>query len=74
MFQFFNDIQKVSRFSLSAGFSENLDGRFQSAVSIKSGSGAHSQDSIYTFAGLFDTAQEAMDHALREGMQLVPRR
>ncbi len=71
MFQFFNDIHKISRFSLSAGFSENLDGRFQSAVSIKSGTGAHSQDSIYTFTKLFDTAQEALDHALREGGQMV---
>ena len=71
MFQFFNDIQKVSRYSLSTGVRQEHNGQFRSAVSIKSGAGAHSHDSVYTFTRLFNTAQEALDHALHEGQQLA---
>ncbi len=71
MFQFFNDIRRISRFTLSPGISENTEGKYRSAVSIKSGIGELSQDTIYTFAMLFETAQEAVDHAVREGMQII---
>ena len=71
MFQFINDIQQISRYSLSTGVRQEHNGLFRSAVSIKSGAGAHSHDSVYTFTRLFNTAQEALDHALHEGMQLA---
>ncbi|MCS4292815.1 hypothetical protein M2375_001021 [Comamonas sp. BIGb0152] len=40
-------------------------------MSLKSGQGALAQDTIYTFSTLFETAQEAVDHATHEGMSLA---
>ncbi|GAB2731102.1 hypothetical protein [Comamonas sediminis] len=71
MFQFFKDTNKISRYFISPGVSEQPDGKFQSAVSLKSGQGSVTQDTVYTFSKLFETAQEAVDHAKHDGMQLA---
>lgn len=71
MFQFFKDTNKISRYFISPGVSLQPDGKFLSAVSLKSGHGSVAQDTVYTFAKLFETAEEAVDHARHEGMQLA---
>ncbi|MGE8491947.1 MULTISPECIES: hypothetical protein [Comamonas] len=71
MFHFFKDTNKISRYFISPGVCEQPDGKFQSAVSLKSGQGSVAQDTVYTFSKLFETAQEAVDHAKQEGMQLA---
>ena len=71
MFQFIKETNKISRFLISPGVSQQSDGTFKSAVSLKSGQGSLAQDTIYTFTKLFATAQEAVDHARNEGMHLA---
>lgn len=71
MFQFFKNAPKISRYFVSPGVCQQADGKFRSAVSLKSGQGALAQDTIYTFSTLFETAQEAVDHATHEGMSLA---
>lgn len=71
MFQFFKDTNKISRYFVSPGVCEHPDGKFQSAVSLKSGQGSVTQDTVYTFSKMFESAQEAVEHARFEGMQLA---
>ena len=71
MFQFIKETNKISRFFVSPGVSQQPDGMFKSAVSLKSGQGSLAQDSIYIFTKLFSTAQEAVEHARVEGMQIA---
>lgn len=71
MFQFIKDTNKISRFFISPGVSQQADGTFKAAVSLKSGQSSLAQDTIYTFSKLFSTAQEAVEHARTEGMQLA---
>lgn len=71
MFHFSKDTNKISRYFISPGVSEQPDGKFQSAVSLKSGQGSVAQDTVYTFSKLFETAHEAVEHAKLEGIQIA---
>lgn len=71
MFQFIKDTQKIARYLVSPGVCKQADGKFKSAVSLKSGQGSLAQDTVYTFSKLFETAQEAVDHARHEGIHLA---
>jgi hypothetical protein len=71
MFHFLKDTTKISRYFISPGVCEQSDGKFKSAVSLKSGQGSLAQDTVYTFSKLFATAQEATDHARHEGIHLA---
>lgn len=71
MFNFSKDTNKISRYFISPGVCEQPDGKFQSAVSLKSGQGSIAQDTVYTFSKLFETAHEAVEHAKLKGIQIA---
>ncbi|MCD2166114.1 hypothetical protein [Comamonas koreensis] len=71
MFHFVKDTKKISRYFISPGVCEQPDGKFQSAVSLKSGQGSIAQDTIYIFSSVFETAKEAVDHARLQGINLA---